>query len=129
MSNIRVGYSPSPTSTITKIIRGILIVIAFIGSMRILGVRLQNFFDFAGEVLKFRLFTLGDTNVSLLTIIIMVVVIFVSTKLARLIRGYFNRKVFPRFNIDPGLQFSLSKLIGYIIIAIGFFIALHILRS
>ncbi len=110
---------------VTRVIRGLIIFLVFIGSMRILGVRLSNFFDFAGEVLRFKLFTIGDTDVSLLTIIVMAVVVYASTKLAKLVRNYFNKTVFPRFKIEPGLQFSLSKLIGYIIIVIGILIALQ----
>ncbi len=110
---------------ITIIIRILLVILAVFVSLRILGVRLYNFFDFAGEVLRFKLFTLGETDVSLLTIIVMAVVVYVSTKLAKLVRNYFNKTVFPRLKIEPGLQFSLSKLIGYIVIAIGILIAIQ----
>jgi small-conductance mechanosensitive channel len=109
----------------TRILRIIVILLVIIGSMRILGVKLFNFFDFAGAVLRFKLFTIGETEVSLLTIIVMAVVVYVSAKLSKLVRNYFNNSVFPRFKIEPGLQFSLSKLIGYAIIAIGVFIALQ----
>ncbi len=111
--------------TLTKIFRGLLIFVVFIGIMRVLGVSLENIFDFIGEVLRFKLFTLGDTDVSLLTIIVMAIVVWVSAKLASLARSYFNKTIFPRFKIDEGLQFSLSKLIGYLIIAIGIIIALQ----
>jgi small-conductance mechanosensitive channel len=111
--------------TVTRVLRGVLILLVIVGSLRLLGVKLSNFFDFAGAVIKFKLFTIGGTDVSLLTIIIMAVVVFIFTKLARLGRNYFNRKVFPRLKIDPGLQFSLSKLVGYLIIAIGIFIAMQ----
>jgi small-conductance mechanosensitive channel len=111
--------------TVTRIFRGLLIFVVFIGIMRVLGVSLENFFDFVGAVLRFKLFTLGDTNVSLLTIIVMAIVVWVSAKLASLAKGYFNKSIFPRFKIDEGLQFSLSKLIGYLIIAAGIIIALQ----
>jgi len=110
---------------ITIIIRFLLIILVVFTSLRILGVQLFNFIDFAGEVLRFKLFTIGDTDVSLLTIIIMAVVVYVSTKIAKLARNYFNKTVFPRFKIEPGLQFSLSKFIGYIIIVIGILIAMQ----
>jgi potassium efflux system protein len=111
--------------TVTRILRGLVLFFVAVGSIRILGVRLTNFFDFAGEVLRFKLFTLGETDVNLLTIIILSVVVFVSTKLAKWARAYFSNTVFPRFKLDEGLQFSLSKLIGYTIIAIGILIAMQ----
>ena len=91
-------------------IRVLLIIFVVFISLRILGVQLHNFFDFAGVVIRFKLFTIGDPDVSLLTIIVMAVVVYVSTKLARLVRNYFNKAVFPRFKIESGLQSSLSKL-------------------
>ena len=106
-------------------VRVVLLAIVLFASLRILGVKLFNFFDFTGEVLRFKLFTLGETEVSLLTIIVMVLVVFVSAKVARLMRNYFNKTVFPRFKIESGLQSSLSKLIGYIVIAFGVIVALQ----
>jgi len=114
-----------PVRTITRVLRGVLILLVIIGSLRILGIKLSNFFDFVGAVLQYKLFTIGETDVSLLTIVILAVVVYVTTKIARLVRNYFNKTVFPRFKIDPGLQFSLSKLISYLIITIGIFIALQ----
>jgi small-conductance mechanosensitive channel len=111
--------------TVTRVLRGVLILLVIVGSLRLLGVKLSNFFDFARAVLQYKLFTIGDTDVSLLTIAIMAVVVFISTKLARLVRNYFNKTVFPRFKIDAGLQFSLSKLVGYLIIVIGVLIAMQ----
>jgi small-conductance mechanosensitive channel len=110
---------------ITIVVRLLLIAAVVFASLRIIGVRLLNFFDFAGEILRFKLFTLGETDVSLLTFIVMAIVVFVSAKLAKLLQGYFNRTVFPKFKIESGLQSSLSKLIGYIVIVIGVIIALQ----
>jgi potassium efflux system protein len=110
---------------ISIVVRIVLLAVVLFASLRILGVKLFNFFDFTGEVLRFKLFTIGETDVSLLTIIVMVIVVFVSTKVARLLRNYFNKTVFPRFKIESGLQASLSKLIGYIVIAFGIIFALQ----
>ena len=110
---------------ITILIRVLLVISVLFVSLRILGVQMHNFFNFTGAVLKFKLFTIGDTDVSLFTIIVMAVVVYTSTKLAKLLRSYFDRAVFSRLKVDRGLQSSLSKLIGYIVIIIGILIALH----
>ena len=110
---------------ISRVFKGIIHVFAFTFIMRVLGVKLTNIFDFIVAVLNFRLFTIADTNISLITLIVITVVIFVAVKLARLVRNYFNNRVFQRFNIEEGLRLSLSKLIGYLIIIIGVIIALQ----
>ncbi len=111
--------------TLAKIFRWILHFLAFIGVMSVLGVKIENIFDFIYEVLNFKLFTIAETHISLLTIIIMIVVIWVSAKLSKVVRNYFDKSVFPRFNIEEGLRFSLSKFAGYLVIAIGVIIALQ----
>ncbi|HEB31896.1 MAG TPA: mechanosensitive ion channel [Spirochaetes bacterium] len=111
--------------TVTRVIKWAMHFLAFLGTILVLGVRITNVFDFIFAVLNFKLFTLVDTHISLFTIIIMVVVIYASTKLSKLVRNYFHHSVFQRFNIEEGLKFSLSRFIGYLIIAIGIIIALQ----
>jgi potassium efflux system protein len=111
--------------TIMRVFKWALHFLAFIGIMKVLGVKLENLFDFVRAVLNFKLITIKDTQISLLTIIVMIVVIWVSTKIAKLAKNYFNKKVFPRFKLEEGLRFSLSKFIGYLIIALGIVIALQ----
>ena len=110
---------------LSRAFKGIIHILAFIFVLKVLGVKLTNIFDFIVAVLKFRLFTIADTDISLITLIVIAVVIFVAVKLARLVRNYFNNRVFQRFNIEEGLKLSLSKLIGYLIIIIGVIIALQ----
>lgn len=110
---------------LSRVFKGIIHLLAFISIMRVLGVKLANIFDFIIAILNFKLFTIADTDISLITIIVMAIVIFVATKIAKLVRNYFNKRVFSRFNIEEGLRLSLSKLIGYLIIVIGVIIALQ----
>ncbi len=123
--NKKRGFEGRFVKNLMRIFRWILVVIVFLTIMRVLGVRLSNAFDFIKAVINFKLFTMSGTDVSLLTLIILGVVVWIATKLARLARNYFNKTVFPRFNLDEGVRFSLSKLIGYSIILIGIFIALQ----
>jgi len=105
--------------------KGLVHFFAFLAIFKVLGGKLSNIFDFIGAVFNFKLFKVGDTDITLLTIIVVVVVIYVSSKIANLVRKYLNQSFFPRFNIEEGIRFSLSKLIGYIIIALGIIIALQ----
>jgi small-conductance mechanosensitive channel len=111
--------------TATLVGKVLLHVGALVGAVRVLGVKMENVFGFLRTVLGFKLFTLSGTNVSLLTFIILVFVVWASAKLARIVRNYFERTLFPRFKLEAGLRFSLSKLIGYLIVALGVVIALQ----
>jgi small-conductance mechanosensitive channel len=111
--------------TVSRVFKWIVHFLAFLGVMRVIGVKVANIFDFIGAVLNYKLFTISGTEISLLTILIMIVVVWGSAKLAQFARNYFNKTVFPRFKIEEGLRFSLSKIIGYLIIALGAFIALQ----
>ncbi len=110
---------------VTKVLRGLVLVVVLLGIMRVLGVRLSNIFDFLRAVLGFRLFTLGETDVSLMTILVMAVVLWAAVKIAGLARSYFFNSLFARFNLEHGVRSSLARLIGYLIIAVGIVIALQ----
>jgi potassium efflux system protein len=103
----------------------ILHLCALLGAMRVLGVRMENVFDFLKTLLGFKLFTISGNSVSLSTLIIMALVVWGSARLARIVRNHFDRNLFTRLNLDTGLKFSLSKLIGYLIVAIGVVVALQ----
>jgi small-conductance mechanosensitive channel len=110
---------------IVRIIKWIVHFLAFLGTVLVFGVKITNIFDFIFAVLKFKLFTFVDTDISLLTMIIMAVVIYIATKVSKLVRNYFQNNVFKKFNIEEGLKFSLSRFIGYLVIAVGVIIALQ----
>lgn len=118
---LKKGY----VKTVLRIFKWIIHFFTFLGIMLVIGVKVANILDFIGAVLSFKLFTIADTDISLITIIVITIVVFISAKLARVVRNYFYNKVFPRFRVDEGVMFSLSKLIGYAVVAIGIIIALQ----
>ena len=110
---------------LSNVFKGIIHFFAFVGIILVLGVKLDNIFDFLSAILNFKIFTIAGTAISLITIIIMAIVVYASVKIANITQKYFNEKVFPKFKIDIGVRASLSKLVGYSIIAIGVLIALQ----
>jgi len=118
-------YEKKFTKVVTRVLKIIVHILAFIGIIFLLGVKLSNIFDLLDALLNQRLFRVSNTDISLLTIIVIVVVIYASSKISGLVRNYLNVKFFPRFKIDEGVQFTLSKIIGYSIIIIGILIALQ----
>jgi len=110
---------------LSRVFKGVVHFIAFIGIMLILGVKLDNIVDFLSAILNFKIFTIAGTSISLITIVVMIIVVYISVKISNIAQTYFNEKIFPKFKIDIGVRSSLSKLIGYSIIAIGVLIALQ----
>jgi len=84
---------------------------------------LSEYIEELREFLNLRLFTLQDDPVTIMSLIIFL--FFISLFL---FLGIFSRKmlrggVLDRFDIDPGLQYTLARVSQYIIVVIGFLIS------
>lgn len=84
---------------------------------------LSDYIEQLREFLNLRLFTLQDDPVTIMSLIIFL--FFISLFL---FLGIFTRKILrggflDRFDIDPGLQYTLARVSQYIIVVIGFLIS------
>lgn len=82
--------------------------------------------EIASEVhnlLTTTLFTLKDTPVNLLSILIFLLFISAFVFLGRLAKGILQRRVLPRFDIEQGLRYTLARVSQYIIITLGVLIS------
>jgi potassium-dependent mechanosensitive channel len=68
----------------------------------------------------------GQFAVSIMSLILLVVVIFVASLISRLVRGFLQKRILPRFHIDAGLQYTLLRIVHYVIITIGFIYSLKL---
>lgn len=75
------------------------------------------------EVISFPLFTINQTQVSLLSIIILVFIILLFTMLSKSINNRILQKFFSKFKLDEGIQYTLTKIAQYIIISTGVVLA------
>jgi|SRR5215213_358220 len=71
-------------------------------------------------------FTFGRITVSVSTFITGVAVILVTTFLARWISALFERRIADQRHIDPGLRYTICRLVKYVVIAIGTLVALKL---
>lgn len=74
--------------------------------------------------LEYPLIRVGDAT---LTVLVIVKVVFWITAVLGanlLIRRLVLRRVLSRTRFDPGLQFSITKIFGYVFVTLGFYIAL-----
>jgi len=71
------------------------------------------------ELLTATLFRLQETPVTLLSIIIFILFLVGSVLLGRFVKNTLTNRVLPRFDIESGLQYTLSRITYYVIVTIG----------
>lgn len=75
------------------------------------------------EFLNLQLFTLQDDPVTIMSLIIFLFVISIFMALGAFTRKILRSRVLKRFEIDPGLQYTLSRVAQYIIVVFGLLIS------
>jgi potassium-dependent mechanosensitive channel len=68
-------------------------------------------------------FTFGRITVSISSVIVGLVVLTVTLLLARYSSGFIERRISRRNHIDPGLRYTITRLIRYVVITIGALVA------
>ena len=79
------------------------------------------------RIMSFPIFQLGETTVTFWLIVRAMLILMAIVYVSRLAQAYFDYKMYPSFGIDPGLGYALNTVFKYIVIGIGFLIALNIL--
>ena len=69
-------------------------------------------------------FTFGQITVSVSSIIVGLFVFFLTIALSRSASALIERRIAHRRHIDPGLRYTISRLVKYFLITVGFLIAL-----
>jgi small-conductance mechanosensitive channel len=68
----------------------------------------------------------GSFKVSILSLILLGLIILIAMLVSRYIRRLLKKRVLPRFHVESGLQYTLLRLVHYLIIAIGVLYAMKI---
>ena len=71
------------------------------------------------------LFQLGQTWVSLASIVEFVVVILAVVLTSRMVRRLLRTRVLAHTKLDQGQQYSIARIVSYIVLVLGFFIGLE----
>lgn len=71
------------------------------------------------ELLTATLFRLQETPVTLFSIFIFIMFLIGSVLLGRFIKNTLQNRILPRFEIESGLRYTLSRVTYYIIVSIG----------
>jgi potassium efflux system protein len=67
-----------------------------------------------------------EFRISILSLLLLFLIIFVATLVSRYARRFLQKRVLPRFHIEIGLQYTLLRLVHYVIVALGVLYAMKI---
>ncbi len=74
--------------------------------------------------LEYPLVKLGGSTISVLTLCTIVFWFFFVLIASALLRRFIVQRLLARTNFDPGLQFAIAKIFGYMVVTLGFYVAL-----
>mgnify|MGYP001603970802 CR=1 FL=1 len=77
------------------------------------------------DVLNHTLFKIGDSSVTFFTLIVFTSILLLTIAISVVIRRILTKRVFPRYNIAPGIARAYSRIIYYIIFVSGLLIAIN----
>jgi small-conductance mechanosensitive channel len=77
------------------------------------------------DVLEYSL-NLGGTKITLLGLIEIVLVLIAFIIISRVLRKILQRRILPRFKLAEGAQFVILRLIHYVLVVIGLFLAIDL---
>jgi len=80
------------------------------------------------KVLNYPLVGLGNTHLTLNSILELLIVLALVLVAERYLRRLLRRRVLSRTRLEPDLQYAVSRFAGYCFIAVGFFFALKIIH-
>src|SRR5436853_7371189 len=69
-------------------------------------------------------FAIGNFEISLLGLVEGIVVFVVAIIISRAVRSFMERRMAARVNLDPGIQYTVLRLIHYLVITLGVLFAL-----
>ena len=87
----------------------------------------SEFLVYIWDLLQIRLFTIDNTPVTFLKLIIFVLLIVGVSMFAGFIKRILNNKILPRFVKDSGLRYTLSRMSQYVVVVLGLFLSFQFL--
>ena len=77
----------------------------------------------AGRILTAKL-NLGSLSISAADVLLFFAVVWASFAISRFVRFALEEDVYPRFPLAPGIPYAISTIINYLILLVGFFLAI-----
>lgn len=86
----------------------------------------QNILEWVKEILHYTFFSIGSANITLLTVISLVVLTFLLFYLSNKLRSLFISKVLGRTSLSKPAQIAVGTITRYLILVFGFLIILQL---
>ncbi|MFW6214431.1 MAG: mechanosensitive ion channel family protein [Alkalispirochaetaceae bacterium] len=125
--------SPITEETQARILRALrlvlrLILILFIGSLvaRLLGTRMVRYFATILRVLNQPFYESGGTSISIVTIILILPVVYVSIWSSKIVKQVADQTLKNRVGMDPSRRFSIVSLLRYLTLVLVLVIGLSL---
>lgn len=83
----------------------------------------QDVIELLGEILNFTLFKLNETPVSVGSFVVFGIFMVVFIFIGKFVKSTLMKGVLPRFDIDKGMRYTLSRMSQYVVIVIGVLIS------
>jgi len=87
----------------------------------------QEFLEYIEEFLGVTLFSLNNTPVTILSLIIFLLFLIAFSILAGVVKRVLNKRILKKFVKDSGLRYTLSRISQYIIVVIGVLVSFQFL--
>ena len=84
---------------------------------------LSEIFSEVNRIFSYPIFTINNTPISIMSIVIFLVIILCFTLISRVLKNRLLNRILSKFVIDEGIQFTLLRITQYIISFIGLIIA------
>jgi small-conductance mechanosensitive channel len=109
-----------------RIYRGatVLVIAGLVGGL--FGAEILTYLGKALSVLREPFYSSGNTEISVVTLLLLVPVFYVATRLSRLSRTVTNRALSERIALDPARRFSISSLVSYAVMGLVVIVGLSI---
>ena len=82
-----------------------------------------SFLDEINKIINYPLFSINQTQVTILSIILFVIILVGFVLISHLFKNRFLSRVLNKFNIDKGIQFAFTRISQYLITFVGIIVA------
>ena len=122
LSNVVKNYPEKIEGILEKILKFVIVVLSIIIIFNNLGIR-NIVFDWLEETLSHQ-WSIGSFSISLGSVIVFVISIWLAITIARFVRFILEGDVLPRLNLPRGVPGAISIMSSYLIIGLGIIVAI-----
>ena len=106
-------------------VKSLLVYATFLATVLVV-LNLLGLLGLLKHVMSFPVFVLGTTGVTLWIILEAVLILMAFVYSSRLLQAYLDYQVYPAFGVEPGLGYAINTFLKYLMLAVGFLIALNV---